>query len=197
VLLLICDRSLVINTVDAQAQASTIPICVCFLFIRYSDNTKFTLRDLLEVLVKQTIERHPAALPLCKDVYARHIQEDTEPSAKELIGLLKRVTSELMASTYYFLDALDEAPADVQLELLQSLTALNVRLFVTSRPLKTLEAQFPEAFHFPIVAQDSDLDIHIDKELSRSSELQDILAKATPGLEGKITLIIKRKCSGM
>ncbi|KAH6911214.1 hypothetical protein BKA70DRAFT_1560345 [Coprinopsis sp. MPI-PUGE-AT-0042] len=189
--------SLAINAVEAHAAASTTPMSVGFLYIRYSDHSKFTVRDLLEVLVKQTVERHPASLPLCNELYDKHIREKTEPSVKELVGLLKRFTSELRMTTFYFLDALDEAPNDVQLDLLESLTSLNVKLSLTSRPMKPLEARFPEAHHFPIVARDSDLDVHIAKEMSRSMDLQAIIATASPGLGGRITLAIKRKCSGM
>ncbi|KAH6911280.1 hypothetical protein BKA70DRAFT_56204 [Coprinopsis sp. MPI-PUGE-AT-0042] len=189
--------SLAINAVEAHAKAATTPVCVGFLYIRYSDNGKLTVRDLLEILVKQTIERHPAALPLCNEVYVRHAREKTEPSTKELLGLLKRFTSELKASTFYFLDALDEAPADIRIDLLESLTTLNVKLFITSRPLNGLEARFPNTHRFPICAQDRDLDVHISKEISRSMELQAILATSSPGLGGRITLTIKRNCSGM
>ncbi|KAH6901145.1 hypothetical protein BKA70DRAFT_710785 [Coprinopsis sp. MPI-PUGE-AT-0042] len=189
--------SLAINAIEAHAQASVTPISVGFLYIRYSDKTGATVRDLLEVLVKQTLERHPASLPLFHEIYARHIRENTEPSEKEILGLLKRFTSELTMTTFYFLDALDEAPARVQADLLESLTSLNVKLFITSRPLKPLQARFPDAHHFPIVAQDSDLDVHIGKEMSRSMELQAIIATASPGLEGRITVAIKKKCSGM
>ncbi|KAH6884769.1 hypothetical protein BKA70DRAFT_136865 [Coprinopsis sp. MPI-PUGE-AT-0042] len=189
--------SLAINAAEAHAKRSETPVSVGFLYIRYSDHTRTTVRDLLEVLVKQTLERHPASLPLFDEVYARHIRENTEPSEKEILGLLKRFTSELTMTTFYFLDALDEAPAKVQADLLESLTSLNVRLFITSRPLKPLQARFPDAHHFPIVAQDSDLDVHIGKEMSRSMELQAIIATASPGLEGRITVAIKKKCSGM
>ncbi|KAH6907888.1 ankyrin repeat-containing domain protein, partial [Coprinopsis sp. MPI-PUGE-AT-0042] len=189
--------SLAINAVETRAKASLSPICVGYLYIRYSDSTKFTVRDLLEILVKQTVERHPAALPLCTEVYARHVREKTEPSTTELVALLKSFTSELVTTSFYFVDALDEAPADVQLELLEKLAALNVKLFITSRPLDQLESRYPDAHHFPIFAQDADLDVHIDKEISRSMELQAILAASSPGLGGRITLTVKRKCSGM
>lgn len=182
---------------EAWAKDSTTPVCVGYLYIRYSDNTRFTLRDLLEVLVRQTIERHPAALPLCKDVYSSHIREKTVPSTKELLGLLKRFTSEVTTATFYFLDALDEAPADLRIDLLESLASLNVKLFITSRPLNGLEARIPNTHRFPICARDRDLDVHISKEISRSMELQAILADSSPGLGGRITLTIKRNCSGM
>ncbi|KAH6901113.1 hypothetical protein BKA70DRAFT_1230564 [Coprinopsis sp. MPI-PUGE-AT-0042] len=151
----------------------------------------------IRAVERQTIERHPASLSLCNEVYAKHVREKTEPSTEELLELLKRFTSELMTTTFYFLDALDEAPAEVQLDLIESLTSLNVKLFITSRPMKSLEARLPGAHHFPIVAQDSDLDIHINREISRNMELQEIIATASPGLGGRITLTIKRKCSGM
>jgi hypothetical protein len=196
-LILLALRSLVINAVEAHAQASTTPVCVGFLYIRYNDNSGATVRDLLEVLVKQTLERHPTSLPIFNEVYERHIRENTEPSKREILGLLKRFTSEVTTATFYFLDALDEAPAEVQTDLLESLMTLNVKLFITSRPLKTLEDRFPEAHHFPIIAQDSDLEAHIGEEMSRNTDLQAILATATPGLEDRITVIIKKKCSGM
>ncbi|KAH6884784.1 hypothetical protein BKA70DRAFT_1410858 [Coprinopsis sp. MPI-PUGE-AT-0042] len=43
--------SLAINAIEAHAQASVTPISVGFLYIRYSDKTGATVRDLLEVLV--------------------------------------------------------------------------------------------------------------------------------------------------
>ncbi|KAH6911287.1 ankyrin repeat-containing domain protein [Coprinopsis sp. MPI-PUGE-AT-0042] len=56
---------------------------------------------------------------------------------------------------------------------------------------------FPTPIASPICAQDRDLDVHINREISRSLELQAILASSSPGLDGRITLAIKRKCSGM
>ena len=190
-------RSLVINAIEALAQTSATPICVGFLYIRYSEDVKANLRDLLEILVRQSVERHPRFLDICKELYARHAREKTEPSARELFGLLKRFTNQLEMTTFYFVDALDEAPVNIQIDLLENLTSLNAKLFITSRPLKALQARFPSAFHFPIIAQERDLDTHIENEISRSSELKAVLANATPGLEGRITLIVKRQCGGM
>ncbi|KAH6911237.1 hypothetical protein BKA70DRAFT_55606 [Coprinopsis sp. MPI-PUGE-AT-0042] len=136
-LILARPRSLAINAVEAHAAASTTPVSVGFLCIRYRNHTKFTVRDLLEVLVKQTVERHPASLPPCNELYDRHIREKTEPLVKELVGLLKRFTSELRMTTFYFLDALDEAPNDVQLDLLESLASL----FLCPSPPTRLEWQ--------------------------------------------------------
>ncbi|KAH6876948.1 hypothetical protein BKA70DRAFT_1476136 [Coprinopsis sp. MPI-PUGE-AT-0042] len=167
--------SIVINALEVHARETASPVCVCYIYFRYSDHTEATTRSFLEILVKQTIERHPGCIPLFNGVYARHIREKTRPSDEELLGLLRQFTGAMV--TFYVLDALDEAPPEIQLEIIQRLTSLNVKLFVTSRPLKNVEAVFPNVHRFSIVAQASDIDLHIDKEISRSADLCTILLK--------------------
>ncbi|KAH6907848.1 ankyrin repeat-containing domain protein [Coprinopsis sp. MPI-PUGE-AT-0042] len=187
--------SIVINEVESQARGSD-SICIAYIYFRYSDHTTATVRDFLAVLVKQTIERHPRYLPFFVELYGRHIREVTHPSEAELLSLL-RLFTELMGATFYFLDALDEAPPDVQLDLLEKLCTLNAKLFITSRPLAPLEACFPGAHRFAILAKDRDLNLHIAKEISRSPVLRSILNKEGPALREKITSVIKEKCGGM
>ncbi|KAH6881244.1 hypothetical protein BKA70DRAFT_1167462 [Coprinopsis sp. MPI-PUGE-AT-0042] len=188
--------AIVINEVEALVQALDSPICVGYIYFRYSDHTTATVRDFLEVLVKQTLERHSNCLPSFDQVYARHIRERTQPSENELLHLLNGF-SELMEATFYFLDALDEAPPDVQLDLLEKLTSLNAKVFITSRPLTSLEAFFPGVHHFTILAQEHDLDLHIAKEISRSIVLRSILNQGGPALREAITSTVKQKCGGM
>ncbi|KAH6892715.1 hypothetical protein BKA70DRAFT_1571638 [Coprinopsis sp. MPI-PUGE-AT-0042] len=188
--------SIVINEVEARAEASEHPICVCYIYFRYSDHTTATVRDFLLVLVKQTIERHADCLPIFNEVFARHIREKTLPSESELVQLLRRF-AEVIAEMFYFLDALDEAPPDVQFDLLKKLSTLNVKIFITSRPLANLDSRFPGAHRFSIRAQDRDLELHIAKEIERSLVLQTILDQGGPLLRKKIISTIKEKCEGM
>ncbi|KAH6888290.1 hypothetical protein BKA70DRAFT_59250 [Coprinopsis sp. MPI-PUGE-AT-0042] len=188
--------SIVINEVEAWAKASACLICVGYIYFRYSDHTTATVRHFLLVLVKQTIERHANCIPIFNEVFARHIREKTPPSESELVQLLRRF-SEVIAATFYFLDALDEAPPDVQFNLLKRLSTLDVKIFITSRPLAHLDACFPEAHRFSIRAQDRDLEVHIAKEIERSPLLQTILNQGGPSLRNKIMLTIKEKCEGM
>lgn len=102
-----------------------------------------------------------------------------------------------MEATFYFLEALDEAAPEVQLDLLEKLSTLDVKLFITSRPLAALEARFPSAHRFPIFAQDRDLDLHISKEISRSIVLQSVLDQPGSTLRAKIASTVKQKCGGM
>ena len=188
------NRSIVINPLEARAKASTAPICVCYLYIRYNDHSKATVQAFLETLVKQTVERHPSCLSVAEEVYARHIQEETLPSEGDLLDLLHRFT-ELVAVTFYILDALDEAPTRIQLDLLKKLASLNVKLFITSRPLRSIEAHFPDAHCFPIFAQDDDLELHIAQEISLCTELSHLFANAT--WREAVISSIKQKCGGM
>ncbi|KAH6905327.1 hypothetical protein BKA70DRAFT_1153029 [Coprinopsis sp. MPI-PUGE-AT-0042] len=188
--------SIVINEVETHAQASESAISVGYIYFRYSDNTTATVRDFLEVLVKQTVERHENCLPIFHQIYERHIRERSQPSEPELLLLLQRF-AEVMEATFYFLEALDEAPADIQFDLLEKLESLNVKLFITSRPLTALQARFPAVHRFPLLAQDRDLDLHITKEISRNMVLQTILGEGGPMVREKIASTIKRKCGGM
>ncbi|KAH6904787.1 hypothetical protein BKA70DRAFT_519053 [Coprinopsis sp. MPI-PUGE-AT-0042] len=187
--------SIVINALEAHASQSTLPVCVCYIYFRYSDHTKANTRDFLEVLVKQTIERHPGCTSLFNEVYARHFREKTHPTKEELLGLLHQFTRAMV--TFYVLDALDEAPPEIQLEIIQRLTSLNVKLFITSRPLDNVEAAFPNVHRLPIVAQESDIDLHIDTEISRSPDLRAIIEQGGTSLRDEIHASIKAKCGGM
>ncbi|KAH6874661.1 hypothetical protein BKA70DRAFT_1480127 [Coprinopsis sp. MPI-PUGE-AT-0042] len=171
--------SIVINEVEARAKASEHPICVGYIYFRYSDHTTATVRDFLLVLSLRGISGRK-----------------TLPSESELVQLLHRFT-EVIAEMFYFLDALDEAPPDVQFDLLEKLSTLNIKIFITSRPLAHLNSCFPGAHRFSIRAQDCDLDLHISKEIARSPVLRAILNEAGPELRYKITSTVKKKCEGM
>ncbi|KAH6909886.1 hypothetical protein BKA70DRAFT_1027556, partial [Coprinopsis sp. MPI-PUGE-AT-0042] len=188
--------SIVIRELEARAESAGGRICVCYAYLRYSDRADLTVRNILEILVKQTVERHPDCVVLAEQAYARHLREQTQPSEGELLQLLHQFT-ETTAATFYVLDALDEAPEKLQLDLVRKLASLNVRLFITSRTLKAVEARVPGACSFPIVAQGEDLDLHIAQEIARSPDLQDLLEKAGPSLREQIVSSIKKNCGGM
>ncbi|KAH6904799.1 hypothetical protein BKA70DRAFT_519826 [Coprinopsis sp. MPI-PUGE-AT-0042] len=189
--------SIVIDILDDHARSSTSPICVNYIYFRYSDHSKANVRWFLEILVKQTVERHDHCLPLFDEIYARHIREKTQPSVEELLSLYQRL-SKTMLVTFCILDALDEAPPEIQIDILEKLASVNVKLFITSRPsLNTVEARFPNAHCFRIVAHDEDIDLHIQKEISRHADLREMLDDGGQELQGYIAASIKDKCRGM
>jgi ankyrin repeat domain-containing protein 50 len=155
-----------------------------------------TVRNVLEIFVKQTLERHPD----CKDVieynYAQHLEEGSEPTVAQLLNLLQELAGR-MTCTFYVLDALDEAPTKIQLAVVKTLASLKIKIFITSRPLETVQARFPKAFTIVIAAQDADLDLHIAEAIDESADLQYLLEREDPSLKGEIISIIKQKCGGM
>ncbi|KAH6909860.1 ankyrin repeat-containing domain protein, partial [Coprinopsis sp. MPI-PUGE-AT-0042] len=188
--------SIVIRDLEARAEAAGGRICGCYVYIRYSDRADLTVRNVLEILMKQTIERHAECKILAEQAYARHLREQTQPMEAELLQLLHQFT-EVTEATFYFLDALDEAPDRIQIDLVQKLASLNVRLFITSRPLEAVQAQASNTHCFQITAQDEDLDHHINQEIARSRALTNLLEKAGSSLRDEIVLLVKSKCGGM
>ncbi|KAH6914320.1 ankyrin repeat-containing domain protein [Coprinopsis sp. MPI-PUGE-AT-0042] len=187
--------SIVIQCLEALRKETEGKICVCYVYFRYSDRSKMTVRNVLEVLAMQTLERHPDCLALIEETYAQHLHERTEPTEAQLLTLLGQLTKS-MTATFYILDALDEAHTKTQLAVVRALASLNVKLFITSRPLKTVEASFPAAHTFPIIAQDTDIDLHIAKAINENAELQRLL-QDDPELRDKIISTIKGNCGGM
>ena len=189
--------SVVINDLEARVAASDGNICVAYVYFRYSDAADLTVRAVLEILVKQTVERYPDCAVLAEKAYARHLNERTQPTEAELLQLLHQFT-EIKTVTFYVLDALDEAPRKLQADIIRILATLNAKLFITSRPLKAVEAKVPqaEACSFTIVAQDSDLDLHIAREISRSPDLEDLLDR-DPSFREQVISSVKRNCDGM
>lgn len=119
------------------------------------------------------------------------------PTVAQLIGLLREL-AERMACTFYILDALDEAPTKIQLAIVKMLASLKVKLFITSRPLETVQARFPQAITIDIAAQDADLDLHIAKCIDESADLQRLLEEELPLKDSEeIISSIKQNCSGI
>ena len=187
--------SVVINDLEARVAAAGGSICVAYVYFRYSDAASLTVRNVLEILVKQTVERHPECAVLAEKAYARHLKERTQPTEAELLQLLHRFT-EVKKLTFYVLDALDEAPERLQVALIQRLVTIDVRLFITSRPLDAVETRFPDVGSFPIIAQDGDLDLHIAQEISRSLYLQGLL-EADPCFRAEVISSVKKNSNGM
>jgi hypothetical protein len=171
-------------------------LCVAYAYIRYSDRDQVTVRSILEVLVKQTVERHPECHPIVAMAYERHLKEETQPTEDELLQLLGQLIA-TKGVTCYVLDALDEAPTGVRLDLVRKLLSIGARLFITSRPLQGLQAKFPDAHMFTIAAQDCDLDLHITIALDRAEGLQDLLQECGPEFKEQIVTIVKSQCGGM
>jgi ankyrin repeat domain-containing protein 50 len=188
-------RSIVVNRVERLAMGHDPPICVGYVYIRYTDCAGLTVRHCLEVLVKQTIEEHPSCYQAALNVYAEHDRLKTRPTEDELLQLLKGFST--LVKAFYFLDALDEAPPEIQTDLVEKLSSIGCKLFITSRPSPEFKARFPDACHFTIVAQDYDLDLLINSKLNSSHALSKVLGQGDASLRDEIVASVKQNCGGM
>ncbi|KAH6885662.1 hypothetical protein BKA70DRAFT_1574268 [Coprinopsis sp. MPI-PUGE-AT-0042] len=187
--------TLVIDLLEALARESGSKICVAYVYIRYSDHVEMTVQRVLEVFVKQIVERRPDFLPVVQGAYAPHIQDDTQPTESQLLGLLRQLTDHV--ATTFVLDALDEAPVEIQLDLAKKLTSLNCKIFITSRPLRAIETHFPNAHRFAITAQEGDIDLLMEQKLEKNANLQELLEGLEGTFQEEILSAIKRNCGGM
>lgn len=185
-----------INKLEAHFASSGGSICVCYIYFRYSDASELTVRKILEILVKQTLERHSDCGSLAEEAYARHLHEKTEPTEAELLQLLQQFAKKRQA-TFYILDALDEAPDELRLYLVKKLASLDVRLFITSRQLPDVKSCVSGVHSISIAAQRPDVELHIKQEIERSSNLQNMIRRVGPSLQDEIVSSIKDKCDGM
>ena len=185
-----------INDLEARVKASGGSMCLAYVYFRYSDSADLTLKGVLESLLKQTLERHPESIAIVEKIYSEHSREGTQPSEAQILGLLRQLTDG-MAITFYVLDALDEAPAHLRLAIVRTLVSLNVRLFITSRPLRDMQARFPAAYTLDIAAQDDDIEQHVNKGINNSSGLLNLVEQEGESLHKEILSVIKAKSSGM
>ncbi|KAH6892819.1 ankyrin repeat-containing domain protein [Coprinopsis sp. MPI-PUGE-AT-0042] len=189
---LIFDRSIVIRYLEGLESTSRGVICVAYVYLRYSE--PLAIREILESLVKQIVERHTDLIPSIEPLYARHQQERTKPSQQELTGVLEGFV--VCGKTLFFvLDALDEMRVEDRPILLRLLASLDAKIFITSRPLEPLQRQFPDAQVFDIAASASDLDLHIKNFLQHSPEVMALIEGTN--LEEQIAETIHRKSGAM
>ncbi|KAH6874833.1 hypothetical protein BKA70DRAFT_1412791 [Coprinopsis sp. MPI-PUGE-AT-0042] len=184
--------SIVIRYLEWLENTSEGVVCVAYVYLRYSE--PLSIRDILESLVKQIVERHDDLIPIIEAIYARHKKEGTKPSQEELREVLEGFVRH-GKTLFFVLDALDEMKADDRPILLNLLTSLDAKLFITSRPLEPLQRQFADAQVFNIAASPSDLDLHIKHFLRHSPEVMALLEGTD--LEEQIAETIHQKSGGM
>lgn len=171
-------------------------MCVAYVYLRHGGASEITVRSVFEALVKQTVEHHPKCLALAEEQYYLHLQDGTQPSEGELFDLLTQF-SRMIPTTFYVIETLDAAPTDIQPTLVKKLSSLNIKLFITSRPLAENEEIFSGAEIVQIVAQDHDLDLLIAQKLKVGKDLPAILQRGGPSVRELIAESVKSKCQGV
>ncbi|KAH6904006.1 ankyrin repeat-containing domain protein [Coprinopsis sp. MPI-PUGE-AT-0042] len=135
-------KSIVIHYLENLEETSGGRVCVAYVYLRYSE--PLNVRDILESLVKQIVERHV-------DWFRKHQQERTRPGQCDLMIVLAEFIKR-GKTLFFVLDAMDEMRAEDRPILLRLLTALDT-FFVTIRIVVALlegtkyEEQIVEVIH--------------------------------------------------
>ncbi|KAH6890175.1 hypothetical protein BKA70DRAFT_1120663 [Coprinopsis sp. MPI-PUGE-AT-0042] len=184
--------SIVINHLERIERTHRGAVCVAYIYIRYSE--PLSVQAILQSLVQQILERHADVAPLVESLYTRHQHERTKPSQQELVALIADFTRH-GKTIFIVLDALDKLSPDERRVFVKLLSSTEVKLFITSRPLKALEGHFPDAQFFEITAHPSDVALLAKASICRNSELQDLLGHGE--LLEHVILAIQHAASGM
>ncbi|KAH6906597.1 hypothetical protein BKA70DRAFT_1105281 [Coprinopsis sp. MPI-PUGE-AT-0042] len=184
--------SIVINHLERIERTHRGAVCVAYVYIRYSE--PLSVQAILQSLVQQILERHADVAPLVESLYIRHQHERTKPSQQELVALISDFTRH-GKTIFIVLDALDELSPDERRVLVELLSSTEVKLFITSRPLKALEGHFPDAQFFEITAHPPDVALLAKASICGNSELQDLLGHGE--LLEHVISAIQHAASGM
>ncbi|TFK24947.1 ankyrin [Coprinopsis marcescibilis] len=188
--------SIVIEHLQKVVKGSNPAHCVAFVFFRHTD--RVTVRDVLASIVRQMVEDHTPIFALVKPIHGIHDLHGTQMSEEECLDVLRQA-SQMLARCFISLDAFDEAPKEVQLQILHILSSLNVNLLVTSRPSALPSEIVPRATVVEIVADNNDIKILIDETIRRNFEFRDLLRNQSGQLdwERRIISTVQEKSRGM
>ncbi|EAU87049.2 hypothetical protein CC1G_12386 [Coprinopsis cinerea okayama7 len=148
--------------------------CILYAYCRYTE--ALTVKDILEGLIKECLERHsdPELVGAIVPILERHRREKTRPPFNELMDLL-RIIERHFDIVFYIIDGLDEARVSTQFNLIKAINSLAGRFSITSRPLQTLEDDLHSAVFYPVCARREDITRLIQAKISQHSHLRRLL----------------------
>ncbi|KAL9483571.1 hypothetical protein ACSS6W_002360 [Trichoderma asperelloides] len=190
--------AIVINDLITKFQNDpTIGIAYIYCNFRQRDDKK--IENLVASLLKQLARSHffPESV---KDLYNRHKEKQTRPSADEISQALQSVAN-MYSKVFIIVDALDECQpfSDCGLKLLSYIFHLQANtvanFFATSRPIPDIEEQFKLQNYLrrEILATSEDVRTYLD---GQTSNLPRCVANR-PDIQAKIKTEITSAVDGM
>jgi hypothetical protein len=149
-------------------------IGIACLYCNYRQRYEQNLETLFASLLKQFVQEQPFIPGSMKTLYNRHKDRRTRPSLSEILGILRTVAA-AYSRVFIIVDALDECQISdgcrqIFLSGLFNLQATcGVNLFVTSRPILSIENDFEEkrSLKLEIRASAEDVRRYLDSHISR------------------------------
>lgn len=184
--------SIIIEELHARFQNED-EVGMAYVYCSYQ--RKYTLEDLLAILLKQLIQRMQSVPKDFVDLYHCYKRQAGRLSLRELRKWFQCATS-LYSKVFIIVDALDEC--NISFALLPELFALqtlsHVNLFATSRCLPNIATKFGDTPSLEIRASDEDIQTYLKENIPR---LLPSFVSRNPNLQEEIIAIILSAAGGV
>ena len=145
-----------------------------YIYCNYKDPDQ-TADNWIASLLRQLLQSRPAVPIDLVGIYNKHIRENTRPSFKEFLGLL-RTSARSFSKTFIVIDALDECRGQdcTRSRLLAALQDVRpyIHLVVTSRWSQAIEYQFEDALRLESRASDKDIESFVKSRIATKTKLR-------------------------
>ena len=149
---------------------------VAWIYCDYRDSSTHSVLLFIASLLKQILQNIRPLPSSVKDLYHSHGNGKNSITLAEARELLKNIVA-VQERCFVVVDALDECSDEIREQLVNELVSLkpSISLLVTSRPVLSIETMFREATIIPIVPNENDLKIYIDRRLEIETKLHKIV----------------------
>lgn len=148
---------------------------VISLYCDFQETAQFTSVHILEILLKQLVEKFSSVPEAVKEFYISN--EDRPADSIQLADVANILRSVLgsFSRTFIVIDALDEYDdvSNLLSEIFNLQRQTGANFLATSRPEDRIKAQFKQFPSMEIRAADEDLRLYLDKRISEHKVLRD------------------------
>lgn len=190
-------RTVVLRYLDETYIADPQRIAIRFHF-NYQASSSMTIHRLFSYMLKQLV-LHRALASTTERLGLYRRKHPARPSEADILALLS-AEIQTYDRVYIVLDALDESPGTMSLNLRQSLIQYlpdSASLLCTSRRMPDIMATFATDRLFDITAHNEDLMKFIGSVFDESSRLRAVIQRSEGLDEEKLASIVLEKAKGM
>ncbi|KAK2589553.1 hypothetical protein QQS21_012766 [Conoideocrella luteorostrata] len=177
-------------------------VAIAYVYCSYQPQQEQKPEDLLASLLKQFARRNPKVFANVKGLYERHVSNGSRPSLDEIIKMLQSAIK-LFCRVFIIVDALDEFHSSNYTNWKKILvlkkpwfaSGAHINLFVTSRSISEITAEFLGDVQKDIRAPESDVLSYVNDNIMQF-RVADRFAER-PDVQDKIRSGIVRAADGM
>lgn len=192
-------KTIIASVVIEHLQLSFLKENIGIAYIFCAHNERHKAKSLVACLIKQLVTQLPYLPQEVRELYDLHEKHNTYPQNADLIQVFVHIVSGF-SKVFIVIDAIDECQDEndrnIFLLIIQNIKE-HAHLFVTSRPIASIEEYFKNDLHEEIKATDEDIMAYVKSEISSESFILSTEISSRPELEMHIVEKIVSKAKGM